>query len=155
MKSQHINPFIEATISTFETMCGLKPFRSGKLQVRGGMIFTYDFIGILGLSGQIRGAVIMTMPIPVGMRIVSEFVGETITDTNSDLMDGFGEILNIIAGAAAAKIHDYKISLALPTVMIGKDQQMHANQHKPWVIIPMSFPDDIGNFNIEVAMKET
>jgi len=161
MRSELINPFIEATVSTFETMCRLKPVRSGNLQIRDGMITTYDFVGILGLSGSVKGAVVMSMPVELGKVVIGKFVGEAINEVNADLMDGFGEILNIIAGAAAAKIDalhptselEKKITLALPTVVIGKDQQLSCNKDKPWVIIPMVFKD-LGAFDIEVAMEE-
>jgi len=78
---------------------------------------------------------------------------EEIPEANNDLMDGFGEILNIIAGAAAAKLEGMQVNLALPTVVMGKNQQMHAKQGSPWVVIPMKFPE-WGNFALEVSMEE-
>jgi CheY-specific phosphatase CheX len=67
-------------------------------------------------------------------------------------MDAIGEILNIIAGAAAAKLEG-NVDLALPTVMVGKGQQVYSKHSSPWVIIPMKFPNG-GKFNIEVTMEE-
>lgn len=154
MRSQDINPFIEATVETFETMCGVRPYRCGKLEVRADIMYVYDLIGILGLSGTLKGAVLMTMPIPTGVKITSKFLGEEIKDVKDELMDSFGEILNIIAGAATAKLDGHVVKLALPTVIVGKDQQVYPIKQRPWVVIPMYFKE-YGKFNIEVAMEDT
>ncbi len=152
MKIEYINPFIEATEETFDTMCGVKVERDGKLEARqAGLSPTYDLVCSIGLSGAVKGAVLMTMDIQVGRKAVKSFLGESLI-TDNDLTDGFGEILNIISGAAAAKLG--KVTLSLPTVIIGKDQKVHSLQLSPWLIIPMKFPE-WGKFNIEVAMEET
>ncbi len=153
MKSEYINPFIDATRETYETMCGVIPTRSGKLGMRSGMFATDELVGIVGLSGQVRGAILMTMPLSLGQKVVGAFLGEEITDVDNDLMDGFGEIVNIIAGSAAAKLSGFKVNLALPTVMTGKDQKMNGKSSAPWVVIPMTIAD-WGKFTIEVTMEE-
>ena len=94
----------------------------------------------------------MTMETQTGCEIIGSFLGEEIPDVNADLMDGFGEVLNIIAGAAAAKLEG-QVDLALPTVVVGKGQQIHAKHSTPWIIIPMKFPNG-GKFNIEITMEE-
>jgi chemotaxis protein CheX len=155
MKIEHVNPFIEATVSTFSSMCGVVPVRDGKLELKEvGFIGTYDLLGVLGLTGGVKGAVLMTMDVEVGRKAVGAFLMEEIAESSPDLMDGYGEILNIIAGAAAAKLEGKKVDLALPTVIVGKNQQMHAKSGTPWIIIPMKFPE-WGKFNIEISMEET
>ncbi len=153
MKSEYVNPFVEATVETFETMCGTVPKRNGKLEIKSGVFKTDDLVGIVGLSGNVCGAVLMAMSVETGLKSVSSFLGEEISEPDSDLMDGFGEILNIIAGAAAAKLSSFKIKLALPTVLLGQDQLLSGKQISPWIIIPMMFPE-WGSFKIEVSMEE-
>jgi chemotaxis protein CheX len=135
-------------------MCGTTPVRNGKLELKtSGFISAYDLIGIIGLSGELKGAVMMTMNIDVGKKAVGAFLMEDTVEDQAELMDGYGEILNIIAGAAAAKLEGMKVNLALPTVVTGKNQQIHAKEGTPWIIIPMKFPE-WGKFNIEVSMEE-
>lgn len=154
MKIEYVNPFVDATVHTFKSMCGVEPERNGKLELKeSGFISTYDLVGVIGLSGGVKGAVLMTMDLDVARKAVGAFLMEEIPDANNDLMDGFGEILNIIAGAAAAKLEGMQVNLALPTVVMGKNQQMHAKQGSPWVVIPMKFAG-WGNFAIEVSMEE-
>jgi chemotaxis protein CheX len=154
MKIEHVNPFVEATVQTFKSMCRVEPVRDGKLELKdSGFISAYDLLGVIGLSGSVKGAILMTMSLETGMKSVGAFLMDEIKEPNADLMDGFGEILNIIAGAAAAKLEGHKINLAIPTVLIGSNQQLHAKQAAPWIIIPMKFPE-WGKFNIEVSMEE-
>ena len=152
MKIEYINPFIQAAEETFRTMCGVDVERDGQLTIRKtGLSPAYNLIGIIGLSGAVKGAVLMTMGNETGRQAVMKFLGEnTITET--DLSDAFGELLNIISGAAAAQLG--KVHLAIPTVMTGENQKIHSLPSSPWVIIPMKFPE-WGKFNIEVAMEET
>ena len=98
VKSEHINPFVEATVETFETMCGAKPRRDGDLAIRKGVINTYDLLGVLGLSGKVKGAVLLSMPIDVGQKMISAFTAEDVEEIDADFMDAYGEILNIICG---------------------------------------------------------
>ncbi len=154
MKSEHVNPFIKAAVSTFETMCDVVPARDGDLQIRSGMMETYDLVGVIGLSGSVKGAVLLTMPIDVGLKCVAGFTGEEMGEVDADFMDAYGEILNIIAGSAAAKLEGLNVNIALPTVLIGQDQQVNSKEETPWVVIPMIFPE-WGKFNIEVSMEES
>ncbi len=153
MKSVFINPFIDATVTTFDTMCGLKALRNGNLTLEQGVFDTFDLLSIVGLSGKVRGAVLLTMPEEVGLSAVSAFLGEELSEVNAELLDALGELVNIIAGAAAAKLEDYEIKLSLPTVLVGRNQAMSGNEQVPWVVIPMRFPEH-GEFSIEVSMEE-
>ncbi|OGV33791.1 MAG: hypothetical protein A2020_11735 [Lentisphaerae bacterium GWF2_45_14] len=151
MKIEYINPFIQAAEDTFKAMCSVDVERDGELTVRkAGLSPAYGLIGVIGLSGSVKGAVLMTMDVGTGRKVIMKFLGETMI-TEADLFDGFGELLNIISGAAAAKLG--KVHLAIPAVMTGENQKIHSVQCSPWVIIPMRFPE-WGKFNLEVAMEE-
>lgn len=153
MKSEYVIPFIDAAVDTFETMCDMTPKRCGDIVLEKGVFPTYDTIAILGMSGTVRGAVMLTMPTDVACKLVGGFVGEEIEEVNAELTDGLGELLNILAGAAIAKLTDLKIKISLPTVLIGKTPMLSGNQNSPWLIVPMSF-DTGGKFVIKITMEE-
>lgn len=153
MNAELVNHFIEASVQTFKTMCAVSPVRDGKLEItEAGILPTSEIIGVIGLSGTAKGAVMMTMDTAVAMKVVGAFLSEELKETNNDLLDGFAEILNIIAGAAAAKVQSHRITLAIPTVMIGSQQKLFAKNGEPWVSIPMKFPE-WGKFQIKVSME--
>jgi CheY-specific phosphatase CheX len=154
MNIQHVNPFIAATITTSQTMCGVKPQRAGELQLKkNGFMDVEEIVGMIGLGGGIRGAVLLSMTVETAKKFVGGFLMGEIPDDENELTDGFGEIVNIIAGAAAADLAQYNIKLALPTVMMGQNKRIFAKESAPWVVIPMKFPE-WGNFTLEVSITE-
>jgi len=151
----HINAFVEGAVRTFEQMCKVSTERDGELKVRRGMFDTYDLVGLIGLSGSVRGAVMLSMPILTGKRLVSKFLGETIRETGPELMDAYGELLNIIAGAASAelaKMESGSVQISLPAVFIGKDLKTSGQSNRPWIVIPMRM-EGWGKYNIEISRE--
>lgn len=153
IKAEYVNAFIEATHETFRSMCRLSFHRNGPLRkVNGEIVDTDELMAVLGLSGSVKGAAILTAPLPVGKLLVSRFLFDEIKEVDCDLMDGFGELLNILAGAADAKITDQKINLALPSVMVGIKTKFFAKAGNPFVIVPMLI-ENVGPFNIGISME--
>jgi len=153
MKSEHINPCIEATVDTYKTMLGSVPVRNGKLEVKTGIFPVADCMGVIGLTGKVRGAMMIGMKEEVACKTVGMFLEKEISSIDADVLDGIGEIINIIAGAAAAKLADFKIGLGLPTVLAGKDHQMFSDINSPWIIIPMK-TEEGGEFQVAITMEE-
>jgi chemotaxis protein CheX len=153
MKAEYMNAFIEATLETFKSMCGVSFKRNGSIKkVDGEIVDTDELMAICGLTGDVKGAVMLTTPLDTGMKLVSKFLMEEITEVNCDLMDGWGEIVNILAGAADAKIKGYRINLALPSVVYGRDSRFYAKAGNPFVIVPMEIKG-IGPFSLGVSME--
>ena len=153
MKAEYINAFIEATLETFQSMCSLSFKRTGTIKRVGGEIVEVDdLMAICGLSGDVKGAVMLTTPLQTGMKLVGAFLMEELTVVNCDLMDGWGEIVNIIAGAADAKISDLRIDLSLPSVLLGKSARFYAKAGNPFVVVPMFIPD-VGPFSLGISME--
>jgi CheY-specific phosphatase CheX len=153
MRAEHVNAFIEAALETFQSMCSMSFRRSGGIKKVGGEIVEADdLMAICGLTGDIRGAVMLTTPLETGMRLVSAFLMEEIKSVNCDLMDGWGEIVNILAGAADAKINEIKIDLSLPSVVLGRNARFYAKAGNPFVIVPLYIPD-VGPLNLGISME--
>ncbi|OVE81219.1 hypothetical protein BVY04_03855 [bacterium M21] len=148
--SEYINPFIDATVSTVEMMCGLKPRRKGDLQLKKWIANDHHIIGVLGVSGGVRGSVLLTLNPDVGTKLVTNFLGEPPED-NSELADGIAELLNILVGAAMADLKN--VQLSLPTVIMGNGEEIYTRHSSPWIVIPMTIPD-IGDFSIEISTLE-
>ncbi len=153
MKSEHINPCIESCVDTYKTMLGAVPVRNGKLEVKTGMFPVADVMGVIGLTGKVRGAMMLGMSDVMACKTVGMFLEKEIEEVDADVLDGIGEIINIIAGAAAAKLADFKIGLGLPTVLAGKEHKMFADLNSPWIIIPMKV-NDVGDFKLAITMEE-
>jgi len=153
VKSVHVNPCIEATVNAYKTMLGIVPFREGELKIKKGIFPVSECMGVIGLTGTVRGAMLIGMKEELACKTVSLFLGQNMNSVNEDVLDGIGEITNIIAGSAAAKLSDFKIGLGLPTVLLGKEYKMFSDINSPWIVIPMK-TNEIGKFQIAITMEE-
>jgi|SaaInlStandDraft_1057018.scaffolds.fasta_scaffold83786_2 chemotaxis protein CheX len=157
MKSHHINPCIEATVDTYKTMLDITPYRNGKLEVKTGVFPVSQCMGVIGFTGKVRGAMLIGMSEEVACKTISSFLDKEILTIDADVLDGIGEIINIIARGASAKLADYRIGLGIPTVLVGKvgkEQKMFSGIESPWIIIPL-ITDESGEFEFAITMEET
>ncbi len=153
MTAKHLNCFIDATRETLSSMCGIQIHRSGELRkVDGEIVEADELMAIIGLAGNVKGAAMICCPVEIGLWMVSKFVMSEIKEINIDLMDGFGELVNIIAGAADAKFEDIRITLALPSILVGQNAKFFAKAGSPFVIVPFSTAEG-GRFTLGVAME--
>ena len=65
--------------------------------------------------------------------------------------DAIGELANIVAGAAKKDLTQYKISISLPTVIVGDGHEVMGGKE----VIPLAVPFDspFGKFSLIVAFK--
>jgi chemotaxis protein CheX len=153
IEAKYINAFIEATLETFKSMCGCEFKRVGEMVlVDGEIVESDDLLAIVGLTGSVKGAVLLATPLDVGKKLIGKFLMEELTEINCDLMDGFGEIVNILAGAADAKLPNMRIDLALPSVLVGSKTKFFAKAGNPFVMIPMFIPD-MGPFKLGISLE--
>jgi len=110
MKAEHINPFLKSTIDTFATMLKRKII-PGKVYLRT-VASVADISGVIGLSGDIRGAVVMAYPRETALKVVSAFLGENVNDLNEVVADAIGELTNIITGYAKKDLADIQMSIS-------------------------------------------
>ncbi len=148
-----VNAFVEATLETFETMCDAKPERSAPLKMQGCLVPTFDVFSMIGVSGGFRATYVLTMPRDTALKMTSAFVGEEIEELDEEALDAIGEIINIIAGAAAGKFTGNPLNLSLPTVMLGRDLRQSAGSKSPWLIVTMK-EDNWGEFQIGLSRED-
>lgn len=150
MDVKFINPFIKSAIHTFKTMLNLD-IKPGTPKLKTEPFPTYDISGIIGLSRDAKGSVVLSFPKKVALKIVSKFLETELEGIGPDVTDGIGELTNIIAGSAKKDIKNMRISISLPTVIVGNDHQVSSPKDTPEVLIPFESP--IGNFTLEVSFK--
>lgn len=150
MKAEWINPFILATRDTFEKMMHLK-VTNGKPYILSAEVNIKDISGMIGLSGSIKGAVVIGFPAEAALGIVNLFMMENFQELNADVSDAVGEIANIIAGYVKKFIPSETIDISLPSVVRGPRHMVQMPKETPVIVIP--FETEKGAFVLEVAMR--
>jgi chemotaxis protein CheX len=155
VKIEYINPFITATVENLKTMVntdceriGLYVKKENQTQMAG------DISVLMSVFGSLNGTVVISMPRKVAIKLVaSMLMDDSIDDFNDDVIDGIGEIGNLVAGSAKSSIAQasgIKASLSIPTILTGKP---HDIQHKKGVpCIGCVFNSPHGKFAVEVAL---
>ncbi|RJO69744.1 MAG: chemotaxis protein CheX [Myxococcales bacterium] len=140
MKKEHILPFVKATIDTFTTMVDVAP-QQKDIAAIVPPLEQNNVSAMIGLSGDAKGMVGISMSNATALKIVSRFTGEEVTQFGEDVTDAVGELINIIAGGAKAEIHDMRLMISLPSVMHGERYYLSMPKEAPLVAITFTLPD--------------
>lgn len=151
MKAEYINPFLMSAIAAFDTMLGCRLNR-GTPYVKNGFQPEHEVSGVIGLSGKARGTVVLSLSREAALSATAVLLQERPLDINADVADVVGELTNIIAGGAKAKLEHLDMSVSLPTVITGK---CHCVEF-PKKVTPISIPFDSewGRITVEVGLVD-
>ena len=68
-----------------------------------------------------------------------------------EVLDGVGELVNIIAGNAKRDFGDSQIEISLPGVITGNNYKIHWPDGVPVIAIP--FSSELGEFSVNVSLR--
>lgn len=149
MNAEHINPFLQATVEVFSTMLGSELSR-GELSLNARFHPEHDISGVIGLSGDATGTVIVSVDTDVALSAARAMLGEKPTEVNADVIDAVGELTNMIAGKSKSLLEHLDLTLALPTVITGKGHQISFASGARTLCIP--YTCDWGEMSVEVGL---
>ncbi|MBD3170830.1 MAG: chemotaxis protein CheX [candidate division Zixibacteria bacterium] len=150
MRAEHINPFIESVSEVFESMLETD-VEALEIQAAKDDKGPPDIIALIGLSGTAQGVVALKFPVQTALGIISKMVGFEIHSVDSSVIDGVGELVNIVAGNAKTKFTKHSIRLSLPSVVRGNLYTLKNLGELTWLSVP--FKSNLGDFEIEVSFK--
>ena len=150
MDVSYVNPFIKSTVLTFKTMLNME-CTPGKPTVKDGDEMTCDISGIIGLSGEAQGAIAISFPKLVALKVVSAILGMQVKIIGEEVTDGIGELANIVAGNAKQDLEKYQLNISLPNVIVGKNHYIKTPTGCKTIIVP--FHCELGDFAMEVSLK--
>lgn len=150
MDPKYIQPFIAAVQNVFSTMIDV-PLTLKKPFLKNGHEVPHEISGIIGLSGNVSGCVVVSMSHEIAFRLVSALLEEEVTELDDDTTDAIGEITNMIAGNAKTDFPGNGNSISVPSVVVGKHKVSYPSG-LPIVAIPCE--TDVGELMIEIALKE-
>ena len=150
MDVSYVNPFITATVNSFKTLMGLELTR-GKIAIKTPATPGYDYSASIGISGEAKGFISVCYPGTLAEKLVSMMLGQEVKKGSQDLVDGIGEISNIIAGNAKQYLTQYKVSISLPNVVAGTNHDVNGRSDVPVIMVPFTCPH--GELTLEVSLK--
>ena len=151
MDSTYVMPFVNSVQNVFETMLQL-PIQVGPPELKRSGDPTHDVSGIIGMSGDVEGTVVLSFPTATAERVVSLFTGEEMSQGHNDFADAVGELVNMVSGGAKAQFAGKDVSISCPSVVIGNDHVVFGR--KDVVCVTMQCSSDCGDFNLEVSFRK-
>ncbi len=154
MDIEHIRPFIYQTISTFEMLLGVRPIEQD-VETKDRPYATYDVSAIIGITGSGTGGVVLSFPEDVACKVVGRMLDEHIAEVDQDVVDGVGELVNIITGNAKRDLvkHGFDdLTVSIPNVVIGRHRMVWHSKDMP-CLMSQFFLTELGPFSIEVNIR--
>lgn len=152
MDASYITPFIESTKSVFGTMLNL-PVKCGRPLPESAIpSANADVSGIISLSGDVVGAVVLSFQMDAAAAIVGRFVGMEVDPASEDFGDAVGELVNMVSGGAKAKFEGKNVNISCPQVVVGTGHKVQQMSDAVCIRIPCS--SELGEFAVEVSMKD-
>ena len=147
----YVTAFIAATQNVFQTM--LRQEVSFGKPIPGRLPnLESDISGIIGMTGDVVGTVVLSLPTDSAVKIVESFVGSALDPKSEDFADAIGELVNMISGNAKAKFEGLDVRISCPSVVIGKGHSVQ----QPSDAVSMSIPcsSSCGGFSVDVCIKK-
>jgi CheY-specific phosphatase CheX len=151
-----INPFIDSSIETLETMCkaeGLKPEQTyllGKDET-----LEVDISGTLKISSPyFKGIIAISYPDEVYQKLVLGILEGKDKDIDLNNQDAAAEMINIVFGKTKALLNanGYKLERAIPNVLRGSGHKIQSS-NAPVLLLP--FNSNAGKFFIQISVQAT
>lgn len=154
MKAELVNPFIESVYELFNTMLGAKVERTG-MRISDGQKQPAEVMALIGFSGVVQGTVGLALPTETCSAMIDRLLGNAADYSPDTLSDTIGELVNIVAGSAKAKIslkvHE-TLDLSLPIVFTGSDYEVYSPSNATWLEVP--FTSALGDLTLRLTFPE-
>lgn len=154
LDTEFINPFLNATMHVLKVQATTEA-KPGKVHVKKPNDQTVgDVSGVIGIvSDSFNGSVVISFPEQTFLKIMSSMLGEEYTKLDKEIIDGAGELTNMIFGQAKIVLNEkgYGIKTAIPSVVSGKNHTLSAQSKGPIVVVP--FESTAGNFFVEICLS--
>ena len=152
---KYIQPFIKVCERVFEDFC--------KTEIKAKKVFfiekreyklDWDISGVIGLSGEVSGAVAISMKAATAFRIAETLMGRKFSGFEKEVTASVGEIINIISGNVKKDFEEeLRIKISLPTIILGTAHSISWPPEKARIIcIPFTVFSD-QEFCLSVAIE--
>ena len=116
-----VKAFVGAAIETLNTMAMLE-LETGEISQVQALENTLDYTATMGLCGEKEGLLVLSLESSLARQVVAAMLGEDESEIDGDLLDGVGELTNMIAGSAKTELGKagYHFNLSIPAVIEGE-----------------------------------
>lgn len=122
MKAELLNAFVSPTVEVFKNFDYPSVEIKDISSITSYHIATSQYVAVIGISGDLLGAVLLVLDSSTAATVASKVVRDAIEVDDEELVkDGVGEMANLIAGHATAKLEAIgkTVQISPPTIVSG------------------------------------
>lgn len=151
---KYIQPFVDVCKSVFKDFVGTELSEERPYFAEAGAMLEWDLSAVIGLTGEARGAVVISMKKDLAVKLTGKLTGAEHKDVDDDVVDAIGEIVNIIAGNVKKDLEEaFRLVISLPTIVQGKEHSIKWPSNQARIIcIPFHIFNN-STFNLSVAIE--
>ncbi len=151
---KYIQPFVDVCESVFRDFIGQELVTERPHFADKNDPHDWDISAIIGLTGEARGAVVISMKKNLALKLTGVLTGSEHPDLDDEVVDAIGEIINIIAGNAKRGLEEsFRLVISLPTIVRGRGHTiLWPNDQARIICIPFRIFDS-ETFCLSVAIE--
>jgi chemotaxis protein CheX len=115
---KYIQPFVDVCENVFKEFIGSELVAERPHFADKNDAHDWDVSAIIGLTGEARGAVVISMKQDLAFKLTGILTGNEHKTLDDEVVDAIGEIINIIAGNAKRGLEEsFRLVISLPTIV--------------------------------------
>ena len=144
----------QATESVFSMMLGL-PVEIQPHKIVPQPDPVDGVVALLGLTGPWAGTGVLFCDELFACKIGSAMLMTEVSEINGDVLDGLGEVANMVLGNLKESLqsHTGPLGLTLPTVVYGKNFSTRSGIKSAWTLVPFKSGDN-GRFEVRICIQQ-
>lgn len=154
MKAELLSPFADAAYYVLKQTIGDEALARGTLSLRESPHISNGIATLVGLTGDLRGHLVLDMDRRTAVAVASRMVGETLPGLDSLARSAISELTNMIGGQATMRLADQGVrcDLTPPTCIIGNDTTVFAHDDVKNLVLPLG--TSCGEIRVSLAIVE-
>jgi chemotaxis protein CheX len=147
-----INPFLHAARQVLASEANTSVAR-GDISIQNSCYTTSDITVLLNVLGDVEGAVLYSMDIPMALRLVSLILGEPRHEFDELAQSGIAEMGNVITGVASTHLAEagFSCTISVPTLVIGRGTMLSTLDFRR-IVVPLD--TDVGEMSIHLSLRQ-
>ncbi len=143
----------ESADMVFKSMFAMEVHSNGferKSELQAGN----EVLSIIGIRGEWKGSFMLVCDPDSACRLVSTMLGADIPTLNNEVLDGIGELANIMMGNLKDAFEEgsKEVAMTPPTVVHGDNMIVRARAKQEWLVVP--FTTYNSRFEVRMVIKE-
>ncbi len=143
----------ESADMVFKSMFAMEVHSNGferKSELQAGN----EVLSIIGIRGEWKGSFMLVCDPDSACKLVSTMLGADIPTLDNEVLDGIGELANIVMGNLKDALEEggKDVAMTPPTVIHGDNMIVRSRAKQEWLVVP--FTTYNSRFEIRMVIKE-